>query len=115
MPYVLDDILHPFFIADFYDLYLSSADSTEIPRQTTDAVSHDTKAETHNQAAVKEQRMRPDIDSQAVPTKTQIEEWSKIAEEKYQQIATKQKTTHSFAELASKVGEWEERIDGKKE
>ena len=43
----------------------------------------------------------------------QIEDYAAKKEERYNQIATYQKNTHTFAELASKVGEWEKTINGK--
>ena len=44
--------------------------------------------------------------------KKQIEDYATKREERYNQIAMHQKNTHTFAELASKVGEWEETING---
>lgn len=46
--------------------------------------------------------------------KKQIDDYAAKEEERYSQIATQQKNTHTFAKLASKVGEWEESIDGKR-
>ena len=48
-----------------------------------------------------------------MPIKKQIEDYAATREERYNQIATHQKNTHAFAELASKVGEWEKTISGK--
>lgn len=48
-----------------------------------------------------------------MPTQKQIEDYAVKREERYNQIATHQRNTHTFAELASKVGEWEKTINGK--
>ncbi len=47
--------------------------------------------------------------------KKQIEGYAEKVEERYNQIAAHQRNTHTFAELASKLGEWEEKIDGEGE
>ena len=57
--------------------------------------------------------MRPAIDRQNVPMKKQIEDYAQKEEERYNQISTHQKNTHTLARLASQLGEWEENIDGK--
>lgn len=56
---------------------------------------------------------RSGLDGQKVPMQKQIEDYAVEREERYNQIATHQRNTHTFAELASKVGEWENTINGK--
>ena len=63
--------------------------------------------------ATEEHNMRSAIDKQNVPMKKQIEDYAQKEEERYNQIATHQKSIHTFARLASKLGVWEENIDGK--
>ena len=57
--------------------------------------------------------MLSELDTQMVPTKKQIDDYTEKEEERYNKIATDQKNTHTLAKLASKLGEWGERIDGK--
>ena len=83
---------------------------TENPRHTSDAIAHGKSAK---DVATKGDTTRSAIDRQNVPMKRQIEHYVHNEEERYNQIATHQKNTHTFAGLASKLGEWEENIDGK--
>ena len=85
-------------------------DRTENPRHTSDAIAHGKSAK---DVATKGHTMRSAIDSQKLPMKKQIEDYVQKEEERHNQIATHQKKTHTFARLASQLGEWEENIDGK--
>ena len=54
-----------------------------------------------------------DLDSLNLPMEKQIEVFAREGgEERYNQIATGQKVTSSFAGLVSLLGEWEVSIDG---
>ena len=94
------------------DLSLSTAYSAEKLRSTNDTNLHGTQPKTQNKV-VKEPAARLELDSEKVSMKKQIEGYAEQAEERYNQIAAHQQNTHTFAELASKLGEWEEKIDGK--
>lgn len=85
-------------------------DRTENPRHASDTITHGKSADN---VAKEEHKMRSVTDRQNVPMKKQIEDYARKEEERYNQIATHQKNTHTFARLASKVGVWEGNIDGK--
>ena len=85
-------------------------DRTENPRHNSDAIAHGKSAD---DVATKGRTMGSAIDRQNVPMKKQIEDYVQKEEERYDQIATHQKNTHTFARLASQLGVWEEKIDGK--
>lgn len=84
-------------------------DRTQKPPRTSDAITHGKSA---NEAVTKGHTTR---DRQNVPTKKQIDDYIQKEEERNNQIAANLKNTHSFARLASQLGEWEEKIDGKGE
>ena len=83
---------------------------TENTCSTSSAIAH---AKSAKDVATTGHTMRPAIDRQNVPMRKQIEDYAQKEEERYNQIATYQKNTHTFARLASQLGEWEEKIDGK--
>ena len=85
-------------------------DRTENPRRTSNAIAH---GKSTDDVATKGHTMRSAIERQNIPMKKQIEDYAQKEEEGYNQIATHQKNTYTFARLASQLGEWEENIDGK--
>lgn len=62
--------------------------------------------------AAKRHTTLSELDTQNLPVKKQIGDYAEKEEDRYNQIATDQKNTHTFAKLASKLGKWEESIDG---
>ena len=85
-------------------------DRTENSRYTNDAIAHGKSAK---DVAAEGHTMGSATDRQNVPMKKQIESYVQKEEERHNQISTHQKNTHTFARLASQLGEWEENIDGK--
>ena len=109
MTYVFDDDHYALFIID---LHLFITDSSEPSHETTDATPHGTKAKTYSQDSLQGCMTLSELESRDAPLKRQIEDYSEKEEERYNQIAAHQKNTHTFAKLASKLGMWEQRIDG---
>ena len=85
--------------------------SNQTPLRASDAVRHGTEPKSH-QVVEKGHTLRSKLDTVKVPMEKQIEDYAAKEEERYNQIATHQENTHTFAKLASKLGGWEKSIDG---